>query len=761
MFHKRIPVLLYKSLKAATFVSCKHSGRMKKILYIFLVTLIALQALAGERKKVAVVLGGGGAKGVSHIGILKVMEEAGIPIDYVVGTSMGAIVGGLYSIGYTPSQIDSIVKAQDWTMLLSDRIARSSQSFPEKELSERYILSLPFGMGKKDRTIQGMIKGQNLQNLFSNLTVGYHDAVDFSLFRNSFACVAVDVVDGKEYVFTQGSLPVAMRASMAIPAVFAPVRMDSMVLVDGGLNNNYPADIAKQMGADIIVGVDLGTSDLKELKKLNSPGDVIGQIIALHGNEKYEKNKEITDLLLRPNMSPYNAASFTSSALDTLINRGEQHARARWDDLIALKEKIGIPQDFRPEERPLAKDPISGCDESFYIRSIRFEGIDPRDENWLSKLSRLKENSYITVMELKKAMDIVIGTDLYANVSYKLSGNNQDELTLTVERKAMSSLNLGLRFDNEEIMAVLLNATLDYRSRFRSRFAITGRVSESSYARLDYTIENNPLRNFNIAYMLDYKDLDIYKKGKRQYNTTYLHHFAEFGYTDMNWLNFKFQTGIRYEYFDYNLFLYTGEGQNHTLKPEDFISYFALAHFETYDRAYFPNKGVSLRAQYEVITDNFVEYKGKSPFTALSACASTVIPLNSRLSLLPSVYGRSLFGDNPAYPFLNALGGEVFGKYIPQQLPFAGINRVEVTSNAILIGKLHFRQRIWKNHFLSLIGNFGMHYATPKKILDGKHIWGGSIGYGFNSVAGPLNVSLGISDQTDKVQFYMNLGYYF
>ncbi len=141
---------------------------------------------------------------------------------------------------------------------------------------------------------------------------------------------------------------------------------------------------------------------------------------------------------------------------DTLIDRGEQHARARWDDLIALKEKIGIPQDFRPEEKPLAKDPISGCDESFYIRSIRFEGIDPRDENWLSKLSRLKENSYITVMELKKAMDIVIGTDLYANVSYKLSGNNQDELTLTVERKAMSSLNLGLRFDNEEIMAVLL-----------------------------------------------------------------------------------------------------------------------------------------------------------------------------------------------------------------------------------------------------------------------------------------------------------------
>lgn len=732
---------------------------MKKIVCIFLLSFIVLQAFAGERKKVAVVLGGGGAKGVAHIGVLKVIEEAGIPIDYVVGTSMGAIVGGLYSIGHTPAEIDSIVKAQDWTMLLSDRIERSSQSFPEKELSERYILSLPFGREKKDRVIKGVIKGQNLQNLFSNLTVGYHDAVDFSSFRNSFACVAVNVVDGKEYVFTQGSLPLAMRASMAIPAVFTPVRLDSMVLVDGGLNNNYPADVARQMGAEIIIGVDLGTSDLKVLKGLNTPGDVIGQIIALHGVEKYENNKKSTDLLLRPNMSSYNSASFTASALDTMTNRGEQEARAKWEDLIALKQKIGVPNDYQSEVK--GANPISGCDDRFYIRSIHFEGIEPRDEKWLLALCKLKENSSLTIMQLKKAMDIMIGTDMYANVSYKLSGNNQDELRLIVEPKAMSSLNLGLRFDTEEIMAVLLNATLDYRSRFRSRFAVTGRVSESSYARLDYTIENNPLRNFNLSYMVDYKDLDIYRKGTKQYNTTYLHHFAQFGYTDMNWLNFKFQTGIRYEYFDFNRFLFSDEAQDYRPSPEEFISYFALAHFETYDRGYFPSKGVSLRAQYDVYTDNFVNYKGHTPFRAFSACAATVIPLSSHFSLLPSVYGRALFGDDAAYPFLNALGGEVFGKYVPQQMPFAGINRVEVTSNTVFVGKLHLRQQIGNNHFISLIGNFGMHHDTPGKILDGKHIWGGSIGYGFNSVAGPLNVNLGLSDQTEKVQFYMNLGYYF
>lgn len=734
---------------------------MKKILCILLLSIIALQTIGAERKKVAVVLGGGGAKGVAHIGVLKVVEEAGIPIDYVVGTSMGAIVGGLYSIGYSPSEIDSFVKSQDWTMLLSDRIERSSQSFPEKELSERYVLSLPFGKDKKDRVIKGMIRGQNLQNLFSNLTVGYHDAVDFNSFRNAFACVAVDVVSGKEYVFNKGSLPEAMRASMAIPAVFAPVRLDSMVLVDGGLNNNYPADVARQMGAEVIIGVDLGTSDLKTLDGLNSPADVIGQIIALHGVEKYENNKRITDLLLRPNMSPYNSASFTAAALDTMTNRGEQEARAKWNELIALKQKIGIDHDYLPVYETESVDEGFRTNHVLHIRSIHFEGIESRDERWLLSLCKLKENSSITIDQLKKAMDIMIGTDLYANVSYKISGPNQDELHLIAEPKAMSSLNLGLRFDTEEIMAVLLNATLDYRSRFRSRFAVTGRISESSYALLDYTIENNPLRNFNISYLLDYKDLDIYKKGKKQYNTTYLHHLAQFSYTDMNWLNFKFQTGIRYEYYDFDRFLFSGDSEEYLLSPEDFISYFALAHFETYDRGYFPNKGVSLRAQYDIYTDNFLKYKGHIPFRAFTASAATVIPLYSHLSLLPSVYGRALFGENPAYPFLNALGGEVFGKYVPQQIPFAGINRFEITSNAILVGKLHFRQRIGKNHFISLIGNLGIHHDTPSKILDGKHIWGGSIGYGFNSVAGPLNVSLGMSDQTERVQFYMNLGYYF
>ena len=210
-----------------------------------------------SRKKVGLVLSGGGAKGMAHIGAIKVIEEAGIPIDYVVGTSMGSIIGGLYAIGYTPEQLDSMVRVQDWMFLLSDQIQRKDMNLMEREADEKYVISVPFSKKAIKDVTGGLIKGQNIDNLFSELTLGYHDSLSFNKLPIPFACVAENLVKGQEYVFHDGVLSTAMRASMAIPGVFTPVRLDSMVLVDGGVVNNYPVNVAKQMGADIIIGVDV------------------------------------------------------------------------------------------------------------------------------------------------------------------------------------------------------------------------------------------------------------------------------------------------------------------------------------------------------------------------------------------------------------------------------------------------------------------------------------------------------------------------
>ena len=229
-----------------------------------------------ERKKVAVVLSGGGAKGMAHIGALKVIERAGIPIDYITGTSMGSIIGGLYAIGYNANSLDSMVRVQDWSYVITDKEDLTKQSLADRKKQNTYVLNRGITVGKLNYNDGGIIQGKNLAELFQQLCYGYTDSLDFSTdLPIPFACVATNVIDNSEYDFHSGRLPVAMRASMAIPAAFSPVRIGDMVLVDGGLRNNYPADIAREMGADIIIGVTVQG----EPKIANDMGRTMSQLL--------------------------------------------------------------------------------------------------------------------------------------------------------------------------------------------------------------------------------------------------------------------------------------------------------------------------------------------------------------------------------------------------------------------------------------------------------------------------------------------------
>ena len=209
-----------------------------------------------NRPKVGLSLSGGGAKGVIHIGVLKVLERAGIPVDIVTGTSMGGLIGGLYSMGYTPMQIDSMVRSQDWMFLLSDQEYSERQTLDDREMKNTYFFSRGVSVNSKEKAAKaGVLRGKNLATLFYRLTKGYRDSIDFNTLPRPFACAATDVISDTEYDFHSGHLAQAMRATMAIPAAFAPVRKGNMILADGGMKNNYPADLAKEMGADYIIGV--------------------------------------------------------------------------------------------------------------------------------------------------------------------------------------------------------------------------------------------------------------------------------------------------------------------------------------------------------------------------------------------------------------------------------------------------------------------------------------------------------------------------
>ena len=297
-----------------------------------------------ERPKVGVVLSGGGAKGFAHIGALKVLEEVGIPIDYITGTSMGAIVGGLYAIGYDTHAIDSLIKQQDWMYLLTDDIYREHLPASLKDNPGGFILSLPYEVRLKERTGQvrlppGVVAGQNLYSLFSNLTIGYQHPMNFNDLPIPFACIAADSRSRQEVVMREGVLQEAIRASMAIPGLFAPVEKDSMLLVDGGIINNFPVDVIREMGADIVVGVIMPHDQESPDHRRGTLAEVVEQLSNFMGREKRSMNIADTDILIKPDTDPYGMLSFERESIDTIITRGEVAARNKWEELTKLKER--------------------------------------------------------------------------------------------------------------------------------------------------------------------------------------------------------------------------------------------------------------------------------------------------------------------------------------------------------------------------------------------------------------------------------------
>ena len=344
---------------------------LRRLLCVGLLLLLVVPTVEAQRKKVGIVLSGGGAKGVAHIGVLQVLEKAGIPVDVIVGTSMGSIVGGLYAIGYSADQLDSLVRVQDWMFLLSDKVNRYDLPFGEKEQDGKYLLSLPFDRGKKRPS--GFISGQNVYNLFSDLTIGYHDSLDFLQLPIPFACVAADMFHREEIVMKGGNLVQAMRASMAIPGVFTPVRTGNRVLVDGGILNNFPTDVARELGAEIVIGVDV-QADLMKEDKLESVSGVIPQIINLLCMNKHEANVKLADLVIRPDMKGYTAASFSARSIDSLLARGKVAALQQWSEITRVKELIGesgnvdngIPKARQPGKIPIRNIIIRGLSSRFH-----------------------------------------------------------------------------------------------------------------------------------------------------------------------------------------------------------------------------------------------------------------------------------------------------------------------------------------------------------------------------------------------------------
>ena len=740
---------------------------MKKILLTLVAAILTCgtanaktDSTAVSRKKVAVVLSGGGAKGMAHIGVLKVLEQAGIPVDIVTGTSMGSIIGGLYAIGYNAHALDSMVRVQDWGYVITDKEDLNHQSLSDRQKQNTYLYTTGLTIGKRDTQAGGIIKGKNLAELFQQLCTGYTDSLDFTRdLRIPFACVATNIVDNSEVDFHSGRLPQAMRASMAIPAAFSPVRIGDKVLVDGGLKNNYPADIAREMGADIIIGVTVqGTPKVSE--DLGSTMSILSQIIDVNCKNKLDENLAITDLHLRVDTKGYGSASFSQAAIDTLIRRGEEEAMRHWDDIIALKQCIGIDETFRPAIlHPLRPKVMT---ERQHVTGYTFENMTPQAERFLRQKFHLQKTDSIDA-RLEQELTTSMRVDLFYQTAECRLVPQADGVQVVLsagERKSVQ-LHAGVRFDTEEYAAVQLGLDIPLKTAIPINTDITLRLGKRMMARGEITIHPRSFTRPTLSYAFRRNDVDIYMDGDLAYNIRYNQIQAEFLPINFNLRHFNLQMGLRWDYMHYRNKLGTETAMQVTLKNEHFFSYRACLNYNSEDDWHFPTRGARFKAEYAYLTDNFAQLDGKPGMSEVNANWRKSFTIGSRFTLQPMLYGRQLFGSVIPPVFGSAIGGDWFSHYVEQQMPFAGIGNIEYVAHQFVAAQLQAQQRIGSNNYVLLRVAGAQQSDRLKELFDHRTMLGVQAAYYYDTMFGPVGATLGYSNHTKEPYFFLNLGYEF
>ncbi len=754
-----------------------------------------MRQIGKTRPTVALVLSGGGAKGAAHIGVIKYLEKSGIPVDVVLGTSMGGLIGGLYSLGYTTEQMDSIVTNMDWNWALTDKLSRNYISYSDIKYKEKYMLSIPFYYEKDYFKMKvadenrfdpvhrhddfhigadnenggdfikknllgslpsGYIFGQNVSNLISSLTIGYQDVMDFWDLPIPFICIAADMVSGKAKIWYDGKINDAMRSTMSIPGIFAPVKVDGMVLVDGGLRDNYPTALAREIGADIIIGVDL--SDAKRTyMDVNNIGDIIGQGIDMLGRDAFERNVNIPDVKIKPDLKEFNMMSFNAESIDTILVRGWEAARKQ-DSLLRIVAK----RTSKAHDIPAKAPAFDFHSDSLTLADIDIKGVLPREKELLKSKLHLEMGQRIARSQLDDIVAQIYGTNAYDYVTYELLGSSEPfRLVLNCRKGPIHQLGLGVRGDTEEIVSVLLNLGFNAHKLHGHMYDFTAKISANPYLQFQWSYDLPKMPTVNAAAYLRWTNLNMLNFRTNRLSLNYLAAKQEVFLSNMKWKKFDIKAGIRNEVFDIRNIKSSQVIGDYDFAHliNDYISLFLDSRMDTFDDGYFPTRGVNTGVSYDWTFAGF-PYMPKN-FHTVQVDAKGVVPIGSRFAFIPSMNCRFLFGQDIPVAYFNAIGGSLAGRYMDQQMPFLGITNLSAMKNILTMVRTDFRVRIARNHYVTGIVNYARDCDTFKDYLVGLGYFGAALEYSFDTIFGPLTANVHWSNITNKVGVYLSAGYNF
>lgn len=750
-----------------------------------------------HRPTVALVLSGGGAKGAAHVGVISYLESIGMPIDLVMGTSMGGLVGGIYALGYDAPHLDSLIRGIDWDMALSDKVPRKYLSYSTIKYKEKYVLSFPFYYDKKEFLKQksdelqyphrsedihfgadgddasglvrsnlmgslpsGMVFGQNVSNLLSSLSVGYQDDIDF--YKDlpiPFLCVATDLVKGTAKIWSQGKWTTALRSTMSIPGLFTPVKTDGMVLVDGGIRNNYPTDLAKKCGADIVIGVNL-SSGYKSYSEINNLGDILDTGIDMMGRSSFENNIDIPDVTIKPDLHEYSMMSFDTESIDVIIGRGYDAAVAVADQLDSLKRVVGPGE--KSLNNPIADDIRLG---KVLISGVEIVGVSDKESAYLQNKIAVKAGTMVGSSDIEDAVATIYATNSFDYVNYELLGDDQPyRLKFSCKKGPINKVGVGARFDTEEVVAVIVNVGLGVQKLRGASWDFTGKVGSNPYAGAVYSYVAQRGMTVNAAFSLRYTDKNTFSLGNNNFRINNTNIREEFYLSNIKWSKFFLKTGFRNDYYNISSILSERSIWNYNSDQlkNNYLSLFLDGRNDSLDDGYVPTSGHSVGISYKWVFGGFPNRFNK--FHAVQFDAKKVYGGDS-FAFIPSLNARVLFGSEVPIQFANTMGGSMAGRYLEQQMPFIGINNAASMSKMLGIARADLRVKLYRNNYLTGIYN----YAVSVDDIDDFNYWGTKVydyhGFGlqytYNSIVGPISANVHWSDYTHSAGAYVSIGFDF
>ena len=757
-----------------------------------------MDSIRRHRPTVALVLSGGGAKGAAHVGVIRYLESIGMPVDIVIGTSMGGLIGAMYSLGYRGERMDSIIRNMDWDLALSDRIPREYISYTEAKYNEKYLLSFPFFYGKKEfeklradsrqygrnerkggaihlgagnddatglvkdnllgSLPAGMVFGQNVGNVLSSLTVGYQDEMDFYNLPIPFVCVASDLVSGTAKVWTRGKLTTALRSTMSIPGLFAPVKVGGMVLVDGGMRNNFPTDLAKMAGADLVIGVDLSEGS-RQYSEINNLGDIIVTGVDMLGRASYERNRLIPDVIIKPDLSEFTMMSFSKHSIDTIIRRGYQASLAVARELDSLKALVG-----RDTTVHYHRPAIALGEEKVLISGVEISGVSDRESLYLMNKIGLSAGIKMGSSEIEDAAATIYGTNAFDYVTYELQGSEQPfRLRYDCVKGPIHQLGVGVRFDTEEIVSILLNVGLNVHKLQGSSLDFTAKVGINPYANLNYSFVTRNGLSLNAMTGIRYTDRNVFSIGDNRFRINFINVRQELFLSNIKWSKYFLKTGLRNDWYSVNSMMAEQVIGNYDLEQlkNDYITYFLQAGRDSFDNGYIPTEGSSLGISYDWVFGGFPQKFNN--FHTIQLHWKHLVG-GDDFAFLPSLSFRFLFGDDVPIPFTNTIGGSMPGRYLDQQMPFLGIENAAAMQNMLGIARADFRVKLLKNNYLTGIVNYAVsanNFARLKAEYGRYDHLGAGLQYTYNTIIGPMIFNVHWSTYTHRVGAYIGIGFDF